>query len=86
LGGGPGSESDYQKATNAIDHIGVAALPFLVKWVSRSLAFRLKFKKAFPIACVKVSESYVSYHLMAVNDLEHVTIEHLSMYRKAIIA
>jgi HEAT repeat protein len=25
--------SDYQKATNAIDHIGVAALPFLVKWV-----------------------------------------------------
>jgi hypothetical protein len=32
LGTGAGSESEYQAATNAIDHIGVAALPFLVKW------------------------------------------------------
>lgn len=33
LGIGAGSESEYQTATNAIDHIGVTALPFLVKWV-----------------------------------------------------
>jgi hypothetical protein len=29
-------ESDLEKATNAIDHIGVAAFPFLIKWIPYS--------------------------------------------------
>jgi len=31
--GRPEQQLEYQQATNAIDHIGVAALPFLVEWV-----------------------------------------------------
>jgi hypothetical protein len=30
---GMDNPDQYQKATNAIDHIGAAALPFLVKWL-----------------------------------------------------